>query len=141
VIVPAPRARRRARIEIIPLIDVIFFLLATFMMVSLSMIQNRGIPVQLPAAETGAPLDRSDSATITVAADGALFFDEERVDVEALGRRLDALKAGHPDPRVYLGGDARAELGAAITVLDLVRARGIGKVAIETRPAPRDESR
>ena len=54
--IPSPRSTRRARIEIIPLIDIIFFLLATFVMVSLSMIQNRGIPVQLPAATTGVPL-------------------------------------------------------------------------------------
>lgn len=53
--IPSPRSNKRARIEIIPLIDIIFFLLATFVMVSLSMVQNRGIPVTLPAAATGAP--------------------------------------------------------------------------------------
>ncbi len=57
--IPSPRSKRRARIEIIPLIDIIFFLLATFVMVSLSMIQNRGIAVQLPAAATRRAAERA----------------------------------------------------------------------------------
>jgi biopolymer transport protein ExbD len=141
VIIPSPRGRRRARIEIIPLIDVIFFLLATFMMVSLSMIQNRGIPVRLPAAATATAVERGDSATVTIASDGALFFDRERVDLDELGRRLDALKAAAPDARVLIGGDERALLGHAIAVLDRVRAHGIARVAIETRTRPADETR
>jgi biopolymer transport protein ExbD len=55
--IPSPRAKRRARIEI-PLIDIMFFLLATFVMVSLSMIRNQGINVNLPVAATSAPQDR-----------------------------------------------------------------------------------
>jgi biopolymer transport protein ExbD len=134
MIVPSPRSRRRARIEIIPLIDVVLFLLATFMMVSLSMIQNRGIPVRLPAATTGAAQERGVSASITIAADGSVFFDEERVDAEQLDARLAALRAAHDDPRVFINGDEEARFGQAISVLDQVRAHGIEKVAIETRP-------
>jgi biopolymer transport protein ExbD len=54
-IIPSPRGQKRARIEIIPLIDIMFFLLATFVMVSLSMVKNQGIPVRLPSAATGQP--------------------------------------------------------------------------------------
>ncbi len=53
--IPSPRPQKRARIEIIPLIDVIFFLLATFMMVSLSMVKNKGISVNLPVAAASQP--------------------------------------------------------------------------------------
>jgi biopolymer transport protein ExbD len=136
--IPSPRAERRARIEIIPLIDVIFFLLATFMMVSLSMIKNRGIPVQLPAAATGAPQERSDSASITLAADGAIYFDRERVDLDGLAARLRELRATARDPKVFIHGDVGARFGDAIHVLDRVREQGIGKVAIETRARERD---
>ena len=55
--IPSPRAKRRARIEI-PLIDIMFFLLGTFVMVALSMIRNQGINVNLPVAATSAPQDR-----------------------------------------------------------------------------------
>jgi biopolymer transport protein ExbD len=134
MIVPPLRVRRRARIEIIPLIDVIFFLLATFMMVSLSMIQNRGVPVRLPASATAASLERGAAATISLRAAGEIYFDGEPVDLPGLGARLDALKASAPDPQVFVGGDEGAPLGRLVAVLDEVRARGIAQVALETRP-------
>ncbi|MGB8466262.1 MAG: biopolymer transporter ExbD, partial [Terrimicrobiaceae bacterium] len=71
--IPSPRATRKARIEIIPLIDIIFFLLATFVMMSLSMIKNRGIPVNLPVASSGVAQERKDYAAITVTAEGVLY--------------------------------------------------------------------
>jgi biopolymer transport protein ExbD len=132
--IPSPRSKRRARIEIIPLIDIIFFLLATFVMVSLSMIQNRGIAVQLPAAETGAPLPREDSASISITERGEVFFDREPVDTDQLMAALKRLVAANPSARVFLSGDAWAELGRTIEVLDEVRRAGIGSIAIETRP-------
>jgi len=131
--IPSLRSKRRARIEIIPLIDIIFFLLATFVMVSLSMIQNRGIPVQLPAAATGAPQAREDAASISITEQGEVFFDRERVDPDQLEAALKRLVAANPAAKVFLSGDARAELGRTIEVLDQVRRAGIGSVAIETR--------
>jgi len=76
MIIPSPRSRKRPRIEIIPLIDVIFFLLATFMMVSLSMVKNNGIKVNLPAASTSTTQDHHNETTISVTKDGGLFFDK-----------------------------------------------------------------
>jgi len=132
--IPSPRSKRRARIEIIPLIDIIFFLLATFVMVSLSMVRSRGIPVNLPSASTGRPQQPGDFATISIAADGALFFNKQPVSAAQLGDDLRQLLAGNPDPRVFINGDSRAEFGAAIAVLDQARGLGITKVAIQTQP-------
>ena len=56
---PSPRGKTRPRLEIIPFIDIMFFLLATFMMVSLSMIKNEGLPVKLPQAATATPQNRN----------------------------------------------------------------------------------
>ena len=85
--IPSLRARRRARIEIIPLIDVTFFLLATFVMVSLSMVQQRGITVQLPAASTGTAPEGEAHAVVTVDEAGGLRFDGEPVDPAGLAAR------------------------------------------------------
>lgn len=74
--IPSPRSNKRARIEIIPLIDIIFFLLATFVMVSLSMVKNRAIPVHLPVAASGSAQDRSEFAAITITANGDVFFNK-----------------------------------------------------------------
>jgi biopolymer transport protein ExbD len=137
--IPSPRAQRRARIELIPLIDVIFFLLATFMMVSLSMIQDRGIPVRLPTAATGVPQERADATSIRIAADGGIYLEREKLDLDTLGVRLRALRAGARAPKVFIHGDEAAAFGVAIAVLDRVRAEGIEKVSIETRPRVRQE--
>jgi len=132
--IPSPRSARRARIEIIPLIDIIFFLLATFVMVSLSMVQNRAIPVRLPGADTGAPQERGAAATITLAETGQLYLDKEELTLESLINRLaDRRRAEGDEFRVFLNGDENARLGLAIEVLDAVRKLGIKRVAFETR--------
>jgi biopolymer transport protein ExbD len=131
--IPSPRAAKKARIEIIPLIDIIFFLLATFVMVSMSMIKNQGINVNLPIASTSTPQDRKDYSSISVTEAGEYFFNKETVTLEQLVERLKAVKAADADPRVFINGDQKAELGKAIAVLDEVRKLGISKVAIETK--------
>ena len=132
--IPSPRADKRARIEIIPLIDVIFFLLATFVMVSLSMNKNRGIPVNLPVASTGVSEQRKDHVAITIAEGGALYFDADPVPPEQLTSRLQQLKSSTADPRVFINGDTKSYFGQVIGVLDQVREAGIARVAIETKP-------
>jgi biopolymer transport protein ExbD len=131
--IPSPRPVKKARIEIIPLIDIIFFLLATFVMVSLSMVKNEGIGVDLPVATTASPQERTDYTAITVTEAGTFHFNKEEVDLEGLVTRLKALKAEQSDPKVFINGDQKAEFGKAVTVLDEVRKLGIAKVSIETR--------
>ncbi|HET9868925.1 MAG TPA: biopolymer transporter ExbD, partial [bacterium] len=70
--------RKRARLEIIPLIDIMFFLLATFIMVSLSMIQNRGLVVALPAA-SAAVAQAAPSVVLGLTAQGALYWDKQPI--------------------------------------------------------------
>jgi biopolymer transport protein ExbD len=120
------------------LIDIIFFLLATFVMVSLSMVKNKGIPVNLPVAATGAAQDRKEYVSLTITAVGELFFDKEKIYPEELGAKLQALKNSDPDPRIFINGDEQANFGQAIAVLDEVRRMGISKVAIETRAKDRN---
>lgn len=134
--IPSPRANKRARIEIIPLIDVVFFLLATFVMVSLSMVKNKGIPVNLPVATASAAQDRSDFVSISVTARGEIFWDKELTSLTELPARLQKLKAAKADPKIFLNGDTKAELGSAVAVLDEIRQAGIGKIAIETKSKP-----
>ena len=131
--IPLPSARRRARIEIIPLIDIMFFLLATFAMVSLSMIKNRGITVHLPMAGSRAPQETKMFTTVTVAESGAIYLDQQPMDLETLKTQLEARKQADSELRVFINGDERATFGQMILVLDQVRLLGIAKVAIQTR--------
>ena len=131
--IPSPRVARKARIEIIPLIDIIFFLLAIFVMMSLSMIKNRGILVNLPVSSSGSAIERKDYAAITVTAGGDLYFNKDSVTLEGLIERLKSFKDSNSDPRVFIHGDAKAEFGMAVTVLDEIRKLGFTKIAIETK--------
>ncbi len=135
--IPSPRSKRRARIEIIPLIDIIFFLLATFVMVSMSMVKNNGIALNLPAAATGSPQPRDNLTTISIAADGALFLDKRQVSFEQLSAALVDLAARGPDAHISLSGDVKSEFGTAMAVLDKLRETGLSKISIETKAKPK----
>ena len=134
MVIPSLRSKRKARIEIIPLIDIVFFLLATFVMVSLSMVKNQGISVHLPQAASGSRQTKGNNYTaITVTQNGEIFFNKQKVDTTQLRENLKALKAKENDPVILLNGDDKAALGRAVEVLDEARKLGIKRVAIQTK--------
>ena len=128
--------RKSARIEIIPLIDIIFVLLATFIMVSLSMTKNQGVQVALPSASTaqsmGDQQEMDRTATLSVNGKGELFFNKEKVTAAQLPYKLQTYKASTKDPRVVVSADAGADFKAVVAVLDEARRAGITKVGIST---------
>src|SRR5580658_1928390 len=134
----APRAeegKKKARIEIIPLIDVIFFLLATFVLFTLSLNKSGGLQVTLPNSETGEPRDPSGTATVSVTQDGTLAWDKDPVTADEFLTRLKVFHLQHPEPdsHILLNGDADATFGAAVVyVMDEARKAGIQRVLIET---------
>lgn len=127
---------KRARIEIIPLIDIIFFLLATFIMVSLSMTKNQGVQVALPTAGSAASLgdnqEMEKAVTLSVNDKGDVFFNKEKITIAQLPLRLQTFKTTAKDPRVILNSDASADFKYVVAVLDEVRKIGIAKVGINT---------
>jgi biopolymer transport protein ExbD len=132
--IPSPRAKRRARIEIIPLIDIIFFLLATFMMVSLSMVKNQGLTVRLPVASSAPREDRSDIVTITITSTGEYAWNKETTDLPGVISRLAKSKTTIPEPKIIINGDGQTPLQAVVGLLDEVRKAGLAKVTIQTVP-------
>lgn len=128
--------KKRARIEIIPLIDIIFFLLATFIMVSLSMTKNQGVQVALPAAGTAASLgdqkEMEKALTLSVNEKGEVFFNKEKVTIAQLPLRLQTFKTASKDPKVIINSDAGADFKHVVAVLDEVRRIGIERVGINT---------
>jgi len=129
-------SRKRARIEIIPLIDIIFFLLATFIMVSLSMTKNQGVHVALPAAGSASSLgdkqEMEKAVTLSVTDKGDVFWNKEKITVAQLPMKLQSFKALSKDPKVIINGDGKADLNHLMGVLDEVRKGGIAKVGINT---------
>lgn len=128
-----PYLTKKPRIELIPLIDVMFFLLASFIFVSLSMIHHRGIRVDVPQAASGQP-DRKEYFAISMAADSKLYINKRLVSERELRQELSTLLRREIDPRIYINADKRVPHGDVINVLDIVRAVGIKRVAFEVKP-------
>jgi len=125
-----------ARIEIIPLIDIMFFLLASFMLVSLSMVNLKSVKVNLPTATTATLDTKNDFISISVDKSGAVFFDKQPIGLNELAQRLNASHQSNTNVRVFISGDQDARHGDVIHVLDVVRSTGIQKVAFEIQDAP-----
>ena len=129
-----PDAGAEARIEIIPLIDIMFFLLASFMLVSLSMVNMKSVKVNLPTATTSTPDAKRDFVDISVDKAGGIFLDKKPMGANELVTTLASQNQANPNLRVFISGDKDALHGDIIHVLDLVRSAGIDKVAFEIRP-------
>jgi len=128
---------KKARIEIIPLIDVIFFLLATFVLFTLSLNKSAGPKVSLPQTVTGEPRDPSGTATITVTEAATIAWDKDFINGDEFLVRLKAFYAKDPDGRILINGDENAKFSQAIYVFDEARKAGFKKVLIETQSRPR----
>jgi biopolymer transport protein ExbD len=135
--------KKKARIEIIPLIDVIFFLLATFVLFTLSLDKIASLPVQLPkATENKSSKPDETMLSIQVSESGTIYWKigtigaPELVSPSDIGPRLEDYKTRVNPPRVLVRGDNRAKFGPAVMVLDEVRKAGILQVSVETVTSP-----
>src|SRR5919108_1654186 len=131
----SPVPHKRARIEIIPLIDIMFFLLASFMMVSLSQTHMKGIRVNLPAAVGPPPSGQVDFVSIKVLEGNAVFFNNQFVPEDQVLPRLFELHRSNPDVKLSLSAAPMAVYGDVIGVLDKIRQVGITKVGYQIRAA------
>jgi biopolymer transport protein ExbD len=128
-----PQESAEARIEIIPLIDIMFFLLAAFMLVSLSMVNMKSVKVNLPTATSATADAQRDLVNISVDKTGLAYLDTRPVAPNELALALAALAKTNTEARVFISGDQDARHGDVIRVLDIVRGTGIQKVAFELR--------
>lgn len=126
------RRRKKARIEMIPLIDTFFLVLVFFIYGMLSMVVHRGVPVRLPKAST-AVLDQKEYLAVTLTSDGKILFNEEECSLEVLRARLHHQAAAIREKPLYINGDKTVAHGLVVEVLDAVRDAGFEKVMIEAK--------
>ena len=129
----SPVPHKRARIEIIPLIDIMFFLLASFMMVSLSQTHMKGIRVNLPAAVGPPPSGVKDFVSIKVMEGNAVFFDKDEVKDEELMNRLRRVHDSAPEAKVFVRGDRDSVHLNVTHALDIIRSAGFYKISFEIK--------
>jgi biopolymer transport protein ExbD len=126
---PSPIQRRRSRIVIIPLIDIMFFLLASFMMVSLQMNRTENIRVNLPSATEARHDFKPDMVNIAVDKAGAVWLEKKETSLPELALALSNRFRLDTNVPVYISGDRDTLHGAMVDVLAVVRRAGIQKVA------------
>ena len=131
--VASPIPHKKARIEIIPLIDIMFFLLASFMMVSLSQVHLKGIKVNLPSGQSGQTQDKQNYVSLSVDKDGYIYFDKEKINLEDVYPRLQKIFAENGDAKIFVRGDREALHGNVTRLLDQIRSSGFNKIAFEIK--------
>jgi biopolymer transport protein ExbD len=130
------RIERQPKLMIIPMIDIIFFLLVFFMMSTLYMVEQRTMPVNLPQV-SAAQSDLEKSVFITIAKDGAIYVDQEQIPARLFKKRIQARIARQNETAFILRADKEAEYGQVIMILDELKGLGIKKVAVATEQAQR----
>ena len=137
----SPLPARKTRLEIIPLIDVMFFLLASFMMVSLTMTKQQTIKVSLPVAAASQNDFKPDMINLAVNAAGDVFMDTQAITLPELVRKLEERRAVDDETPVYISGDADTRHADMVKVLDQARRAGFTKVAFNVKAEPVTEAK
>lgn len=122
---------RKPKLMIIPMIDIIFFLLFFFMMGTLYMVEQKTIAVNLPQASSP-HISREQSVAITVLASGKILFEKEEIPRGLLKKRAETALQRNPDVVFVLRSDEKAEYKYVVEVLDALKMAGASRLAIAT---------
>ena len=122
--------KRKARIEMLPLIDIVFLLLVFFIYAMLSMAVHHGLPIDLPISSS-AEIDKKLVLSITVKADGSVYLDKKFVALSDLTRRLKKEAEGHKEPGVLLFADRILPYQKLFQVLDKIKMAGLEKISLQ----------
>lgn len=125
------RTTNKPKLMIIPMIDIIFFLLVFFMMSMLSMVVQKSMPVNLPTV-TASSVDLQRKIPITITADGKIYVEQDAYDLNGMAKRLEAEKAKGGDLTIILRADQRAQYGEFVQVLDTLKNMQLNKIAVAT---------
>ena len=127
------RNNKRARIEMLPMIDIVFLLLVFFIYAMLSMAVHRGLPVNLPVSKT-VKIDKKLILAVTVKADGTIFVDKEPIELERVTTVLQAKAKGQEQPGVLLFADRNLTYQSLFDVLDRIRQAGLNRISLQAEP-------
>ena len=129
----SPIPHKKARIEIIPLIDIMFFLLASFMMVSLSQVHMKGMKVNLPTGISGQTQNKREYVSLSVDKDGQIYFDKTPMEPEQLYKTMQEIHRTSPNAKIFIRGDRDTYHGDIIRLIEQVRGAGFYKIAFEIK--------
>jgi len=125
--------KKKAHIEIIPMIDVMMFLLVFFVLISLNVIPAVGLKTQLPVASSAQQLKPQNKAIITLGLDERLQLDGRNIDESALLAQLKVLNDSSEKLVIIINSDQGVEVKRLVSVMDLLKGNGFSSVSIATR--------
>jgi len=128
--------RKPPRVEMMPLIDMVFLLLVVFIYAMLSMAVHRGLPVKLPVSSQALP-EKENPVSITVRADGALFLDKAPVALEDLSTLLRDKAGEDPDTGILLFADRELSYQRLFAVMDRIRQAGLTRISLQAESGDR----
>lgn len=127
------RRERHARIEIIPMIDVMMFLLVFFVLVSINVLPALGLKITPPSSARPDKVVERTRLTVGIDKDGATYLDGKPVTLAELPDRLRP-QPGEEAPAVLISGDTASNLQALVSVLDALKKAGVAGAQIVTKP-------
>lgn len=124
------QTNRKARIEMLPLIDIVFLVLVFFIYAMLSMAVHRGLPVILPSSST-AKIDKTIILSVTVKTDGTVFIDKKPISLSGLTEELKRAIKGDDEAGVLLFADRDLSYQKLFRVMDSIRTAGINRISLQ----------
>jgi biopolymer transport protein ExbD len=124
------------KLMIIPMIDIIFFLLVFFMLSTLYMVEQRVLPIALPQTTSGQH-EMTKQVPITITTQGRILIDQEEIPLELFAKRIQSELARQPEALFLLRADRQTEYGRVMAVLDELKLSGVRRISVATESKPR----
>ena len=128
--VKLPSTHRKSRVEMLPLIDVVFLLLAVFIYTMLSMAVHRGLNLNLPRSNS-AEIEKQFIISVSIDEKGLVYIDKQRVDLKELTETLSAMTVDRKNPGVLLFADKGIPYQDLFKVLDKIREAGLTRISLQ----------
>lgn len=135
---PTHRDHRESKtidLDIVPLMDVIFLLLFFFVIMSVQMVMQKGVPVDLASANQGTTVEEREVPVLSITEDGVTHFNETELSLEELEERMARWRENNPDKKLLLNVDRSVEHGTVVDVTDRLREAGVTDLMFTVEPA------
>lgn len=132
----ARRARLMAEINVTPFVDVMLVLLVIFMIAAPLLVA--GVPVDLPETRAEAFPEEGDALSVTVAADGSVYLQDEPIAVDYVTDKLEAIAASGYDRRIFVRADGGVAYATVLDVMARIRQAGFENIGLVAEPLEQD---
>ena len=122
--------QKKVRIEMLPLIDVVFLLLVFFIYAMLSMSIHRGLAVDLPISASTS-IETSHSLVVTINENGQIYVDQSPVSADSFRKILSSRIIDLKKPLILVSADGQVSYQQLFSVMDDIKATGIHRISLQ----------